>query len=48
MSLASFPRVVAVVVVVAGDLAWLVAGLIAAACDSESAVLSWPHCRLSP
>lgn len=27
---------------VVGDLAWLVRGLIAAASDSESAVLSWP------
>lgn len=33
---------------VVGDLAWLVVGLIAAASDSESAVLSWPRCRLSP
>lgn len=34
------PCVLAVCVV--GDLAWLVRGLIAAASDSESAVLSWP------
>lgn len=30
------------------DLAWLLVGLIPAASDSESAVLPWPRCRLSP